>query len=202
MHIRLRIDEVTTLDELTSFLRVYKSVLLVHHILPHGNPHYHAYIDASNNTIGIEAIRNRLKKQFILPPGSYSLKKCDPDRVNEYVQYLFNTKHGNKWSISFVHNFDNATIEQCQVLANTVSEEYKSSKGKSTITMYQLAEEVASLMEETHKDKTIENYVLASVSVCRRHRKAFCKFTLAKIISTARDDEALVKTMQDYFKEL
>lgn len=203
VHCRLRIDMQgnVTIDRLESFLSKYKSVVLVAHKLPHGNPHYHAYIDATNNSIGIEAVRNRLKKHFELPAGSYSLKLCDEGRINEFVQYMFNTKHGNEWNVSFVLNFDSAIIEQLQQNAQSVSQVYEQSKkSKSTITMYELAEEVQANMEG--KTKTIENYVLTAVGVCRRHRKAFCKFTLAKIISTARDDGSLVKNMQEYFHEV
>lgn len=203
VHFRLRIDQQgdVTVDALETFLRNYKACILVHHKLPHGNPHWHAYVDATNNTIGIEAVRNRLKKRFELPSGSYSLKNCDVDKVNEYIQYLFNTKHGNKWHIAFVHNISDDIITTAQQAAQEVSTNYEQSrKTKSTVTMYELAEEVAENMKL--KDKTIENYVLTAVAVCRRHRKAFCKFTLAKIISTAREDSALVKTMQEYFHEL
>jgi len=200
---RLRIDQQgdVTIDALEKFLKPYKTCLLVHHELPHGNPHWHAYVDATNNTIGIEAIRNRLKKTFTLPSGSYSLKSCDESRINEYIQYLFNTKHGNKWSIAFVHNVSDDIIANAQQNAEKVSADYAAArKVTPVVTLYELAEETAELMKG--KPDTIEQYTLAAVAVCRRHRKAFCKFTLAKIISTARSDGSLVKSLQEYFHEI
>lgn len=206
---RLRIDGVN--DELAKkFMESYKSHVLVHHVLPHGNPHYHAYVDASNKIIGIDAFRARVKRHFLPQDRTeYSVKKCDSDKVNEYVQYLFNTKHGNESRTVSVSNFDNDVLLACQQSAKDVSMDYekrtrerKESKGP---TIYQLGEELGDIIEQNHiEEPTVREYTTHAIAVCRKHQRPCDRNMLVKIVSVAmsRNEsgrDMLVKSVQDYF---
>lgn len=207
---RVRIDGHDD-DNVSKFFEPYKSCVLVHHTLPHGNPHYHAYVNATNNTIGIDAFRARVKRYF--KPESrtdYSVKKCDDDKINEYVQYLFNTKHGNQSRVVLVNNFDNDLLNSLREDAKAISDDYqrrttirKESKG---VTIYQLGEELGDLIEQNHIiEPTMRDYTLHAIQVCRKHMKPCDRNMLIKIVSVAmsRSDsgkEVLVKSVQEYFR--
>ena len=46
-------------------------------------------------------MRARVDSVFKVKGADRSVKQCDDDRVLEFVQYLFNTKHGNISTLLF-----------------------------------------------------------------------------------------------------
>lgn len=208
MKFRVRVDGSSD-ESVSQFVSTYSSSVVVHHVLPHGNPHYHMFVD-DRMSMSIDAFRARVKRFFKVTVSSdYSVKKCDDDKVNEYVQYLFNTKHGNQSRLVCVVNFDDDVLLECKESAKEVSEDYEKrtlerEKKKKDVTIFQLAEEVRDYVEESHSDG-IAAYTEAAIKVCHRHRRCCEPNMLIKIVSTARsfrDKEFLVKRVQEYFREL
>lgn len=208
MKFRVRIDNSDDVNVL-EFCSRYTSYVIVHHILPHGNPHYHMYIEDSMS-LSIDAIRARSKRFFKVEKRSdYSVKTCDDDKVNEYVQYLFNTKHGNVPRLVSVHNFDHTTLDQCKENAKTVSDEYDSRSRKREKldkgpTLFQIGQELYDMIKDV-EDPTIYMYSKMCMSVLHKHHKTSEPNMMIKIISTAmsrHQPDRLVKKVQEYFKEI
>lgn len=209
MKFRLRIDEQDD-QTLISFVDPYKTYVIVQHTLPHGNPHYHAYIE-DVMSLSIDAFRARVKRYFKVSKASdYSVKKCDEDKVNEYVQYLHNTKHGNEWRVVAVRNFDTNLLSELQKAAKDISEDFSSrhtrEKKPKGPTIFQLAQEVQDMYEETHEEEiSIERYTQCAISICYKYHKTAEPHMLIKIISTAmarseKGKVVLVQKCQNYFQ--
>lgn len=211
MKLRLRIDADDD-DNVIQFLKPYYAYVLVHHVLPHGNPHYHAYVD-DKMSLSIDAFRARVKRYFKTQKSSdYSVKKCDDDKVNEYVQYLFNTKHGNTSRLVTTVNFDDELLVSLQKSAQDVSDDYeqrtrtreKLNKGP---TIFQLGVELKDMLDSTHvnDDITISDYSRGAIAICHKHHKSTEPNMLIKIVSTAmsfKQPDRLVKKVQEYFREV
>jgi len=222
---RLRIDIVSDLntDNLIEVCRP-DTYVIVRHELPTGNPHYHTYFKYDNE-MKENTLRQRIKRRFeFLKPSDYSIKKCDEERTNEYVQYMFNTKHGNKWELIDTLNFDlkllNTLKENAQKISTDYADTHKKSKGP---TMWDLAQEIefeyskltaitindlgTQTMEEYHdnRENMIAVYIDLAIKVCRKHHKAFDEFMLRKLITTAQTStnkgiDKLRTKMLNYYK--
>lgn len=201
---RIRIDIINDLNS-DEILEVVKpdTYVIVRHELPHGNPHYHAYIKY-NSHIKDNTIRQRIKRNFTqLKSSDYSVKKCDEDRVNEYVQYLFNTKHGNKWELIDTNNFDNKLLDDLIQAAKEISDDFterNKSKKNTGPTIWELAEEISAVIDkldlttdnkQTNYDAYCEEkyryevYTDTAIDIMRKHKKPYCEFLLRKLITTA-----------------
>lgn len=211
MKFRVRIDQSDD-DSVIKFCSSYTSSVIVHHVLPHGNPHYHMYIE-DLMSLSIDAFRARVKRYFKpVKSTDYSVKKCDDDKVNEYVQYLFNTKHGNVARYVSSTNFSDDDLVKCKEGAQVVSDEFervtrereKQSKGP---TIYQLGLELKQLLDEMHlnDDITVADYTRGAMQICHKHHKSCEPNMLIKIVSTAmsfKQPDRLVRKVQEYFREL
>lgn len=207
MKFRVRVDSPRDDEKFLKFLNAYAGYVIVHHVLPHGNPHYHIYIDASNTIISIDAIRKRIDRYFSVKGPDRSVKECDPERINEYVQYLFNEKHGNVPTLIGNSGFNDTLLLQLQTQAKDVADDFAQRKkvklDKKQVSQYDLVEEVQAGIKALHiDDPTIEQYTKVAIQVMRKHRKAFCKFSLGRIIMSAMKDEEVVAQMQNYFRML
>lgn len=201
---RLRLDIINDLnaDKLIEVCQPTSHVI-VRHELPNGNPHYHAYVATA---VKENTLRQRIKRlDPQLKSTDYSIKICNPNMINDYVQYMFNTKHGNKWEIIDTLNFDNETLRDLIEKAKTVSEDYNQSKSKSNrITIWDMAEELDDLVNEkwnqvqggsgraddfpilaNHQHAIIRDYTDIAIHVLRKHKKAYDEYLLRKLISTA-----------------
>lgn len=203
---RVRID---TMDDksikewCTLFAEEY---VIVAHVLPHGNPHIHIYFK-SYCVYSVDAFRMRVKRQFKPEKASdYSVKKCEDERADEFIAYLFNTKHGNKHFL-ISHNIDPARLDKCVSAAKEVSDNFELSKktrkptGPSQYDMscevYQLITlKYGSQLLPTENDESIvlsmkrdmeiyEDCVRTAIMVCHKYRKGFDKFSLQKIVHPA-----------------
>ena len=123
---RSRIDAIEGLtdEKMIEFFK-HKSItrfLIVHHTTTTENPHYHTYCE-THITIG--NFSNKIKKDLKVSGTDYSNKKCDDDRKNEYLSYLFNTKKGNVPRIVLYDGFSPIDIAIYQENAATVAKEFK-----------------------------------------------------------------------------
>lgn len=161
-----------------------KELLIVHHVLPHGNPHYHVYvnIDVKENTI-----RQRIKRKGFVA-SEFSLKQCDPQRKDEYIQYLFNEKHGNQATVIFNRDIDSEYLHRLQIQAKDVTNEFahrQTRKRPGKLTIYELAEEVHKKIQEHVGPVSIKEYVKVSIDICIKHKQAFEEHYLRRLAFTA-----------------
>lgn len=214
MKIRVRVDAIEDVDDtkVVSFCDQYTSYVIVSHILPHGNPHYHMYIDAPM-VMSLDTIRMRVKRYFkTQKPSDYSVKKCDDEKVNEYVQYLFNTKHGNQYKLIKSSNFSDDLLAECIRMASEITTDFeqRQQKRKSNVdkgpTMFQMGIELVDVLKTTHKqneDISISDYTKCAIQVCHKYNKSCHPNVLINIVSTAMsltDPERLVRKVQNYFQ--
>lgn len=207
---RVRIDQKSDLD-IPHYMETIgaKTLVLFHHVLPHGNPHFHAYIEIEKP---INALRDKLKKDLKVTGSLISVKQCDPSRVNEYLQYNFHKKHGNIATLIYNHNFDNQLLHKLQIQAQSVADEYhesKTTKRNSKLTIFDIAQKVQELFQGTnylegnnlhqygtgraddfpeefeHVKRMITVYTDIAIEVLRQEQKAFDEFLLRKVITTA-----------------
>lgn len=206
MKFRVRIDGQDDL-KVIQYSEPYVSSVIVHHILPHGNPHYHLYIEDAMS-LSIDAFRQRVKRYFKPEHRSdYSVKVCDEDKEHEYIQYLFNTKHGNTARLVF-HKYDSNLLTSLKEAAQDVTRDFEARAEKRKQkgpTIYDIAEEVRDIVSQTHEDDlSIQGYTQICIDVLHKHRKPCEPNMLIKLVSTARSfrqKDFLVKKVQFYFQE-
>ena len=138
---RVRIDGET--DELVmQFFKEHTTkYLLVHHVLPSGNPHYHAYCETHYSQGNFS---NKIKSVLGVAGGDYSNKTCDPDRVHEYLSYLFNTKNGNEWRKVSSLAFSILDIKVAQEHAQLVAKEFAARMKLKKLPQFDIVEMVIS----------------------------------------------------------
>lgn len=198
MKFRVRIDEsnegligVHLRQVLVDYVKSVDHVL-VHHVLPHGNPHFHIFVDMPQYK-SKEAFKYQFKKQFKTATAdsrNFSIKQCNDDRVDEYIQYLFNRKHGNKWTLIA----SSRDTTEHQRLADNVFKEYVTQTAervakKQGPSVWELGMELRSAIErETQElsDRDRQDFILAEViRIHEGHKKAYCDYSLQKVIDTA-----------------
>lgn len=166
------------------------SHVVVRHELPHGNPHFHLWIETD---IKQNALRQRIKRKFeYLLSTDYSLKSCNPNRLDEYIQYMFNTKHGNKWELIDLKNFDEVKLKQLQVQAKTISDDFqlsKKDKKSDRPTIWQLATEVSEQLQYTRRDinydERFKQALQECIKVCLKYKQPFEFHYLKRLATTA-----------------
>lgn len=202
---RIRVDIVSDLNA-DSLMEVCQptSHVVVRHELPHGNPHYHAFVETD---LKDNALRQRFKRRFpFLAPSDFSIKKCDPDRVNDYVQYLFNNKHGNQWELIDVNNFDSQLLDRLQIQAKAITDQFASSQTtkRDKPTIYELAMKVRKVFTDRHHiQSTLDNlgkpqlapppegleeyreHLEIAIQICRQYKQPFEENYLRRLVSTA-----------------
>lgn len=166
---------------MTTWAETAREYVLVHHLV-NDNSHFHLYLDAPN-LMSQQSVRYHLKTKFKLLPTQYSVKQCDATRVNEYIQYLFNTKHGNLARLIST-NVDDERITAARTAAAVVSEEYsKQRKNNKPKTLYAIAEEVRATVEDpTDQYKVIHMTIKLLHKYCRCHDR----YLVIKVVDTVR----------------
>lgn len=218
MKFRVRVDaELSDANKahIEEFLKTYNSYVLVSHVLPHGNPHYHVYVDAPM-VMSDNAMRQRVKRYFKVEKASdYSVKKCDEDKVNEYVQYMFNTKHGNRAELISYSNFDNSTLDELKKSAQDISTDYEdrlnqriAESKKSRLTMFQLGLEVHEIWSNLHKEEVlIHELTEIAQDVCYKHNQCpepnkICKIISVSLSRNENGRKIITSKVQNYFQQL
>lgn len=203
--LRIRIDDNKIAhDDISQWFQLWSSeMVIVHHRLPHGNPHFHLYVNcdlAEHNSP--QAMRMKIKRKFnITKSTDYSVKLCDESRSDEYISYLFNTKHGNIANLVY-SSIDSNRLDKCIAAAKEISDNFQLvQKRKSTLTQYDLSDEVYNLVLDKYKISTplgidiydlqqrdiqiYEDCVRFAIDVCHKHRKGFDFFSINKIVIPA-----------------
>lgn len=183
MKFRLRVDEKNdeTVEKFKKLLTGYTHVL-VRHELPHGNPHYHAYVDMDTKT-SCPAMRYTIDQVFDVAKADRSVKKCDDDRVNDYVQYLFNEKKGNTWKL-ISHTFDvDLHVQKAKAVAAAFAE---AQDKKRIITEWDMCLELRGEVEnETSPLMTETRIIEMAIDIRNKYEKPFNDHVLARMIQTA-----------------
>lgn len=182
MKFRLRVDEKTeeTGTLLLSMIRKYPHVL-VKHVLPHGNPHFHAYVFA-DDVKSCPSYRYTIDQTLGVSGAERSVKKCDDDKIDDYVQYLFNEKHGNRWTL-ISHTFDvDIHVQKAKAVAAAFADRQEKSR---VITEWDMAEELRSRVENQSNDLDRSAVIELAIQIRNTHRKTFNDHVLAKMIQTA-----------------
>jgi len=200
MLVRGRLDAVNGVDDAT-LVRWLETVgtdlVLVHHVLPQmegtkwdtgeprpdtTNPHYHFYLNTTYKSV--QSLGYQLKKTFNLSKSDWSIKPCDPTRRDEYWQYLFNEKHGNK--VRLVKSFTDLEAHKLKALA--ISEDFKGRhKGKpKAVTQWDLIDQLVESIRTLDIDLTnLRDITRLCIQLHIKHRKAFCTFSIERIVVTA-----------------
>lgn len=198
---RLRLDAKSDLN-VPDYIKTTGATayVLVHHVLPHGNPHYHAYLELD---IKEPALRQRIKR-LGYSASDFSIKKCDKERKNEYIQYLFNQKHGNVATLIDTYNIDSELLDRLQIQASHVAEEYQrntDTKRNSKLTVYQLSQEIKEIVEKRFTRNNllgiieeidqipfpdVYKYALeTSIKICHKYNQPFEENYLRRLTVTA-----------------
>lgn len=203
MLVRGRIDAVSgvTDDTLTQWLKsVGNEIIIVHHILPQvegakwespdiprgdtTNPHYHYFLNTTYKSV--QSLGYQLKKAFVsLSKNDWSIKPCDPTRRDEYWQYLFNGKHGNK--VRLVTSFTD--LSQHQLKAEAITEDFKTrhlkGKGKQ-ITQWDIIDQLVSTIKTLNLDTAnIQTIAAQAIRIHLAEKKAFCMFSIERVVVSA-----------------
>lgn len=192
MKFRIRLDCVDGAEGVLKHLHATSQeyVWVKHDV--NDNPHYHMYLD-NPNLMSPQSVRYYFKK-LTENSSDYSVKRCDDDRVSEYVQYLFNTKHGNI-STLISHKFNSQLLDECRQAAEVVSQEFakKRSTKKGAITMYEIAMEV----HETYKDSN--DLIKGAIRTLHKYLKIHDDFLVMKVVTTVmslRDEDIVVERIR------
>lgn len=191
MKFRIRVDDygIGAKTSMYPIIETAKEHVLVRHDIG-DNPHWHLYVD-NPNFMSPQSVRYYLRKHTD-NPTDYSVKKCDDDRVDEYVQYLFNTKHGNVATIES-SLFDDNRLQQCRARADEVTEEFTKRKKDKPKTLY----EIAMYVDAATKDDSdlIANVIKALHKFCKCHDDHLIIKVLTTIQSK-RDIEFVVERIR------
>lgn len=211
MKFRIRIDGVDD-AKVISFLSSYPEYIAVHHTV-NDNPHYHFYVNATM-IMSDQTMRMRVKRFFGTEKASdYSVKKCDDGREDEYIQYMFNTKHGNVWRRVCDSGIDIDRINKCIGDAETVSTEFAKAnarkKKSNTVTIFDIAEEATEIFKTRHgevNDQAEYYYKMAIIAIhlMKTYRKGSDYNMIIKVITTSlsiSNPELLAGKVVKYFSE-
>lgn len=203
---RVRVDIKSDLQP-KGIIGVGDSYVIVKHVLPHGNPHYHMLLDTTyGSNLKINALRQRVTRYFNVSADEYSVKQCDENRQKEYLAYMFNEKHGNQATLIDYKGYAPIVIETAQIEAKEIAEDFrerqKARKEKRKKTIYDIAEEIYTyahvelLENRSNFEETIDYqnlnpqyyvpiYTRHAIRILHENRQPFDYFHLRKIICTA-----------------
>lgn len=132
---RVRIDGLMD-DKVDQFFKQYcQRWLLVHHETTTENPHYHAYCETKYSQGNFS---NHIKRDLGVKGGDYSNKKCDSDRMIEYLSYLFNSKKGNKSRVVSYEGFSVLDVATYKANAEQIAEEFQQRMSATKKTQYDI----------------------------------------------------------------
>jgi len=165
---RIRVDHVNAFDmlDLDRYLSKYATAyLLVRHEPKQTDVHYHIWMSSKHAEV---TVRMMLTKHlpYLKGNGGHSISACDPTRRDEYLQYLFNRKHGNL--ASYVKDVGLGNWADFQKKANEATVEYIKNK-KGTYSKNDCIEELIALEREWNEDELYD----AVMAATRRHKTVF-----------------------------
>jgi len=192
MLVRGRIDEVKGVTDavLEEWLTtVGTDLVLVHHILPTGNPHYHFYLDAVFKSV--QSMAYQMKKKFPnLTKSDWTIKPCDLERRGEYFSYLFNNKRGNVSRLVKAFTDMEPFITKAAEITADFDARRKEKQKKHT--GYDISMELAEWIRTmAYTDsKNYHQVVLQAIKLHSLYKKSFCLFSLERVVITAMGETA------------
>lgn len=204
MMFRVRVDEIVPdMKERLSTFFSDKEHVLVHHVLPNGkNPHFHVFLN-TELFLSIQAFRYQFQKLTNAKGPEMSIKQCDIERKDEYIQYLFNRKHGNTPTlISTTIDTANHEANALKVAEDFSSSVKKTKKKNDEITNWEISEKVRELIfarEDPLSEYEIYSQAIdAAIDVCRKHKKTYTDFSIVRLVQTAITSD---KNYRENFKK-
>lgn len=180
MSYRVRIDEKVSVEDLKSFFNISDELVIVHHMV-NDNPHFHLYI-RSENWKSPQAMRYAIRTKFKnLNKTDYSIKTCDESRKDEYIQYLFNRKHGNVPTLMYTTMDTTSHQQRALEVYNDFMEKYKS---VDEITTYDICKMLAEWIR-TNGSVTKLEMVNQCIEIHNKYGKSYCVFSLERVLTTA-----------------
>lgn len=179
MQYRIRVDSVPAFSmlDLKRYIDKYAtSYCLVRHEPVKPNIHYHIWMETNNAD---STVRLMLTKHMPYLKGNagHSVQMCDPLRKEEYLQYLFNRKHGNRAFFESHQGVDN--WEVFQERSNLATTEYLSTKkGK----VYSKNDCVEDLIAQNSHWENVETIFAGAMALARSHKVVFSINALRDII--------------------
>lgn len=170
--------------------------LLVHHVLPHGNPHHHFYCET---TISQGNYANKLKAFFNVVGAEYCVQKCDEDRRLEFFSYLFNTKKDNVPTYVSSNGFSPIDIATYQANSKQIAQEFTERMKASKKSQYDVA---CLVLERFPTGKVVgpETLYDVTIDVLKQQRMMARPNHVKDIIATAMaysDDRYARQTVKD-----
>ena len=165
---RMRMDHVPAFSmvDLDRYLTKYATAyLLVRHEPKKDNVHYHVWMETR---FADSTIRLVLTKYMPYLKGNkgHSVQACDPTRRSEYLQYLFNRKHGN--NAIFQKEVGVPDWDDYRTLANQATIEYI--KTKKTFTKNDCVELLLAMPREWDSEEELFKTVL---TISRQRKTVF-----------------------------
>ena len=189
---RVRIDDKD--DETVKEFCVQNTTryLLVHHVLPHGNPHHHFYCET---TISQGNFANKIKAFFNVVGADYCVQKCDEDRRLEFYSYLFNTKKDNVPTYVSSNGFSPIDIATYKETAKQIAVEFETKLKQSKKSQFDIVEMVLSRMDldQTCFPEIVYDEV---ITVCKLNRTMPRPFHVRDMISSVMSFSANRKARQ------
>ena len=163
---RVRVDAKDDEDVKRFCEETTSRYLLVHHVLPHGNPHHHFYCET---TFSQGNYANKLKAFFNVVGADYCVQKCDADRRLEFFSYLFNTKKDNASKYVSSNGFSPIDIATYKETAKQIKDEFETKLKQKKKSQFDIVELVLSRMEPHHTvyPELVYDEV---ISVCKLNR--------------------------------
>lgn len=161
--------------------RISSRYILVSHVLPTGNPHFHFYVE---NNLSQGNYRNRIKEEFSVEKADLCVESVDDEKLLSYYSYLFNTKNGNIPHLVQYAGFSPIDIATYKENAKLVTQEYQSrmAAGKKTqIDIVQLV--LAKLGDHT---STVEYVYDLVIETLKYHRMMARPYHIRDIIATVQ----------------
>lgn len=130
--LRVRVDyqNEDTVQQLTKWLDKYgERYLVVKHEPISENIHYHAWIESKYKEVTLRmSFKNYVKN--VSGNKDFALQKCDQERYEEYLTYMFNKKQGNR--ATFICHKDVDNWEEYEQKSEDLTEQYFEQKGVKT----------------------------------------------------------------------
>jgi hypothetical protein len=127
-----------------------------------------------------------IKRHLDVSGTDYSNKKCDTDRKDEYLSYLFNTKKGNVSRLVSSKDFTESQIEVAKASAESIATAYEARKKKfGPITQFGIVVKAIERLKSNSmlfNPSTIYDEV---VQISKDHGKVIRYGQLRDMISTA-----------------
>jgi len=196
---RIRFDGKRELDDqaIAFFKKRSDGFILVHHVGPTENPHYHAYVRTG---VSQGNFSNFLKKEFGVSKSDYSNKTCRPDRRLEFWAYLFNTKKGNVPTLIDYQGISPLDIKAAQERAKQMAQEFETrmkDADKKKLTKFDIAEKLSNEKFRDHGE-----LYDAVIKLLHMNRMCSNSFVIKDIMSTTlhiNGDKDMKERLLKYF---